>query len=73
MGDKHQQNQKGPRASPLVKLVAPSGAIGKALVPPVLQEVGKLAAGVAAVNTTSGSATGNKISFFLNCFSGNFL
>lgn len=71
MGDKGQQNQKGQKVSPLVKLAAPSGTVGRALVPPVLQEVGKLAAGVAAVNTASGSATGKENFCYCGWFSLN--
>lgn len=58
MSDKKQQSAKNQKTSPLVKLMAPGGSTG-ALVPPVLHEVGKLAAGVASVSTLSGSATGN--------------
>lgn len=61
MSDKKQQNSKNQRMSPLGRLVAPGGSTGggRTLVPPVLREVGKLAAGVASVSTSTGSATGN--------------
>lgn len=58
-------NQKTPllKASKLslgAKLTS-SGNIQKAFVPPVLREVSKLAAGVASVNPSSGSATGKSL------------
>lgn len=63
MSDKRTQNSKNQKTSALGKLIAPGGSIGgsRTLVPPVLHEVGKLAAGVASVSTATGSATGNCI------------
>lgn len=40
------------------KIGISNSLLQRSLVPPVLQEVGKLAAGVAAVATGTGSATG---------------
>ena len=56
MGDKRPTSGRNAKIS-LVKLATTNNAT-KAFVPPVLQEVGKLAAGVAAVS--AGSATGKK-------------
>lgn len=61
MSDKKQHGTKNQKTSPLGKLATPggSGATSRTLVPPMLHEVGKLAASVASVSTSPGSATGN--------------
>lgn len=59
-------NPKGDKVNkPMIRLSALVGPGNNktqmpALVPPVLRQVGKLAAGVASVSTSSGSATGKR-------------
>lgn len=71
MSDRKQQSAKNHRPSPLGKLVASSGNSGgsRTLVPPVLHEVSRLAAGVASVSTSTGSSTGNSILYPKSCSS----